>query len=99
MSTGKILLGTLAGVAIGAAVGILLAPDKGSETRKKISRKGNEYKDGLKEKFDGLKDKYNSAVDGVTNKLESFSSRGEEVAEHGKNAISEAKAAGAAATR
>ncbi|HLA54485.1 MAG TPA: YtxH domain-containing protein [Flavobacterium sp.] len=99
MSTGKILLGALAGVAIGAVVGVLLAPDKGSETRKKIARKGGEYTDGLKDKYQGLKGKYNDAVDGVTNKLESLSSKGEEMAQHGKNAVSEAKAAGQTATR
>ena len=35
MSKGKLLLGVLAGVAAGALLGILMAPDKGSETRKK----------------------------------------------------------------
>ena len=36
MSTGKVMLGILAGLAAGEALGILFAPDKGSETRKKI---------------------------------------------------------------
>ena len=72
METGKIVLGTLAGIAIGAVVGVLMAPDKGSETRKKISQKGSGYADGLKTKYEGLKDKYNELVDGVTDKLESF---------------------------
>jgi gas vesicle protein len=99
MSTGKILLGALAGVAIGAVVGVLLAPDKGSETRKKIARKGGEYTDGLKDKYTGLKDKYNDMIDGVTNKVESLSSKGDEIAQHSKNAVSEVKAAGQAATR
>ncbi len=45
MNAGKVLLGLLAGVAIGAAVGILLAPDKGTSTRKKISRTKDEYSD------------------------------------------------------
>src|SRR6476620_6920878 len=72
METGKVVLGTLAGIAIGAVVGVLLAPDKGSETRRKISEKGLGYADDLKNKYSGLKDKYNDLVDGVTNKLESF---------------------------
>ena len=36
MKAGKVFLGVLAGVAAGAVLGILFAPDKGSKTRKKI---------------------------------------------------------------
>ena len=51
MSSGKVLLGLLAGVAAGALLGVLFAPDKGSVTRKKIVKKGEDYADDLKEKF------------------------------------------------
>jgi gas vesicle protein len=54
MSRGKIILGALAGVAAGALIGILFAPDKGTETRKKIVHKGEEYVDELKKKINGL---------------------------------------------
>jgi gas vesicle protein len=54
MSQGKILLGALAGIAAGALLGILFAPDKGRETRKKIVDKGEEYVDDLKEKVNGI---------------------------------------------
>jgi hypothetical protein len=45
MSSGKVLLGVLAGVAAGAFLGILFAPDKGLNTRKKIVKKGEDYAD------------------------------------------------------
>ncbi|MBK8191962.1 MAG: YtxH domain-containing protein [Lewinellaceae bacterium] len=50
MKTGKVLLGILGGVAIGALLGVLLAPDKGSNTRKKIRRKGEDLVDDVKAK-------------------------------------------------
>lgn len=41
MSTGKLVSGLLAGLAVGSILGILFAPEKGSETRNKISDKRN----------------------------------------------------------
>lgn len=54
MSTGKVILGILAGTAIGAGLGILFAPDSGRNTRNKISRKGQDYVDGLSGQFNKL---------------------------------------------
>jgi len=56
MSSGKILLGVLAGVAAGALLGVLFAPDKGWNTRKRIAKKADDYMDGLREKFDEFLD-------------------------------------------
>jgi len=56
MSSGKALLGVFAGIAAGAALGILFAPGKGSNTRKNISRRTEDLVDAvndkLEEKFD-----------------------------------------------
>ena len=54
MKSGKVLLGVLSGIAVGALMGILFAPDKGSKTRKRIISKGDDYVDALKDKFDEL---------------------------------------------
>lgn len=64
MKTRNTILGLIAGVAVGAAIGVLLAPDKGETTRKKIASKSKETKDKLKEGFDEflntVSDKYTS---------------------------------------
>ncbi len=54
MENGKVVLSVLAGVAAGALLGVLFAPAKGSETRKKIAEKSKDYTDALKEKYEEL---------------------------------------------
>lgn len=56
MSAGKIVAGVLAGLAVGVTIGILFAPDKGAETRRKIIKKGHDSVDGIKEKLHDLAD-------------------------------------------
>jgi gas vesicle protein len=85
MSTSKILLGFIAGATVGAAIGILFAPDKGTETRRKISEQGNDLADNLKSKFTDI-------VDGVKEKFSSLKTEGEDVAEKGYSAYNRTKA-------
>ncbi len=51
MGSEKVLLGLVAGVVIGATLGVLFAPDKGTKTRKKISKLSDEYAEEMKQKF------------------------------------------------
>jgi gas vesicle protein len=64
MSKGKLITGVVAGAAAGAILGILMAPDKGSATRKKIAKKGADLtgsvKDGFGKLGETISDKYNS---------------------------------------
>jgi gas vesicle protein len=63
MSSGKILLGVLAGVAAGALIGILFAPDTGWNTRKRISKKADAYVDDLKDKFSEFLETISSKIE------------------------------------
>lgn len=65
MDTGKTAAGVLLGVGVGALLGVLFAPAKGTKTRKRMMDKGQNYADELKGKFDEL---YND----VSNKYDSF---------------------------
>ncbi len=61
MSKGKVLLGILAGVATGALLGMLFAPEKGEKTRRKIAKKGMDVVGDARVAIDdilvGVKDK------------------------------------------
>ena len=54
MKSGQILLGVITGFALGAAAGILFAPNKGSEVRNSILRNWQDYTDSLKDQVDAL---------------------------------------------
>jgi len=73
MSTGKIVLGVLAGVAVGALVGVLFAPDKGCETRRKISKKSHDFAEDIKDRFSRI-------VDDLSSRHEKAGAEGEETA-------------------
>lgn len=53
-SSSKVVASIVAGAAVGAALGVLYAPDKGSNTRNKISRKSGEFVGGIKQKANHL---------------------------------------------
>jgi gas vesicle protein len=48
-SSSKIILAGLAGLAAGLAVGVLMAPNKGSKTRKRLKKKFKDMEDIFKE--------------------------------------------------
>jgi gas vesicle protein len=88
MSTGKVLLGVMAGFAAGALVGVLLAPDKGSETRKKLAQMGEDYAGDLTDKFNDLKDS-------ITERLGTVKDDGMKIVEKAKSKVDEVKSTAA----
>ncbi|MGV8877934.1 MAG: YtxH domain-containing protein [Sphingobacteriaceae bacterium] len=71
----KVLAALLAGLAAGAALGILLAPDKGSETRDKLTDSlrslGEAIKERAAEEIDNLTDFKEKVVSTIKSKVKS----------------------------
>ena len=65
----NVILGFLAGAAAGAIAGILLAPDKGSATRRKIvdqtKKITSDIGDNISEKYNNFKDYVSDMLDNV----------------------------------
>jgi gas vesicle protein len=86
MSKGKLLTGVLAGAAAGAVLGILMAPDKGSETRKKIAQKGNDLsesvKDGVSKFGDTVSEKYKNIKGDAKQMMDKAKNKEAEISEN-----------------
>jgi gas vesicle protein len=61
----KVVAALLAGLAAGAALGILFAPEKGSETRGKLN-------DSLKDLGDAIKDRTNEQLNNISEVADKF---------------------------
>lgn len=68
----KALPGIIVGLAVGAVVGLLFAPESGKKTRKRISSESdsffNDLQDQLQSGLDNIKSQYNDYVDAASSK-------------------------------
>lgn len=74
-----VVVALLAGLAVGAAIGVLFAPASGSETRNLITDKSKDLADSAKDKFETYKEKIKSGADQLAetakDKYQSYSER------------------------
>lgn len=80
MKNSDVVVGILGGLAVGAILGVLFAPDKGSNTRRKIAEKETDLKDNLKGNF-------NDFVASIEDQYSNFTSNAEDVIEEGKSKL------------
>lgn len=76
MKSSNVLLGIVGGLAAGAVLGVLFAPDKGTNTRKKIAKKSSDLKDNLTDSF-------NDFVSNVEDKYKDLASKASGLMEEG----------------
>ncbi|MFO7847523.1 MAG: YtxH domain-containing protein [Balneolaceae bacterium] len=81
MKISKIFITALIAGSAGAIAGTLYAPGKGSKTRRKLSRKSQEYRDYLQDNFNDL-------ADSVSHSFESLE---DETIRLGKEALAKTK--------
>ena len=69
-STSKIILSLLGATAAGIAIGMLMAPEKGAEIRKKISETANDMASKVNDLIEAGKDKISDIAGTVTKQAE-----------------------------
>lgn len=79
-NTNKMITALAAGVAIGSLLGILFAPDKGENTRKKIVDNGKKLTDSLKDSLKEGKNKLSGLKNGMLDKVDAMRDSVEEYA-------------------
>jgi gas vesicle protein len=78
MKTLTVITVTLGATVIGAALGVLFAPNKGTKTRNRISRKGHEFADYLTDGFDDMMDYATRSIESVEKETSRLAKKGRE---------------------
>ena len=83
---GKVVAALLAGLAAGAALGLLFAPEKGADTRDKLNESLKDLGEAIKERSAEQKDQFNDLKDKIVSTIKTKVNRG---ASDVENAIDE----------
>lgn len=68
-TTSKVVLGIIGAAAVGAAVGLLMAPEKGRDLRRNIADAAGKWTDKMGERFRTGKDGLKHAASQVTSEM------------------------------
>ena len=88
MKKSSVFFGILGAAAIGVLVGIMVAPDKGSKTRKKVKEKGGDLANKLIEQVKKGDAKAREILNSILDEKEKASKEVEDAARKIKNSLS-----------
>lgn len=72
-NSGKSLLAFIAGAAAGAITGLLLAPEAGGETRKKLGKKAGDLASELEHSWEANAKRFKELTDAALSEVEKYS--------------------------
>ena len=83
-NTTKVLGALVIGTAVGAAMGVLFAPEKGARTRKAIRRQGEDLADNIEDRLTDMMDKVSDSVEAMEKQYESVKGRMKDLVKKGQ---------------
>jgi gas vesicle protein len=86
-STSKLLLAVLGAAAAGAIIGMLVAPEKGSDLRRRISDTAGDWSTQLSQLLASGKEQLNNLKTSVTNEAENLAEEGTDTYNAGRERI------------
>jgi gas vesicle protein len=84
-NNGKLVAALLLGAAAGATLGVLYAPEKGSETRRRIAGRASELGEEISDRISRGKEAVTNLKDRVTGKVDEMRSSGNSRSEEYQN--------------
>jgi gas vesicle protein len=84
-NTSKVIFALLAGAAAGSIIGLLLAPESGEETRKKLAQSAQKFNEHLKSSINELAEKGQKALHEISETVEDLKKITEEEINKNRN--------------